>query len=201
VVTDVRAAIALSCGLLAACVASSARAQAIPVELREGELAVSAGMPAEVALVYAFRALPVPLTLGATALPLVEGGSLSVGLRPVVARFADHRVVLTGSVGALALGLGALSFGGRGDVSLQVLFTAARLSDVSVLVALVPGLDAAVVGGEAEGWRVRVGTAASLGLSWPGSALWLEAEAGATFDGVGAPALRGAARIVAGVRL
>jgi hypothetical protein len=191
----------LAHGLLATSLASPAGAQSLPVELREGELAASVGMPLEVTLVHALRALPVPLTLGASVLPLVEGGSVSVGLRPVLARFADHRVVLASSLGATALGLDGLSLGGRADLSLQFVFTAARLSDSALLVALVPGLDAAVVGGGAEGWRLRAGAAASLGLSWAAGALWLEGEAGATFDGVGAPALRGAGRLVGSVRL
>lgn len=194
-------AAAALCAAFASSVAGPARAQSLPVELREGELAASVGLPLEVEIVYAFRALPVPLTLGASVLPLVEGGSLSVGLRPVLARFADHRVVLAGSLGALALGLDALSVGARADLSLQLLFTLARFSDVALLVALVPGLDLAVVGGEQEGWRLRAGAAASLGLSWAAGALWLEGEAGATFDGVGAPALRGAGRVVGSLRL
>ncbi len=180
--------------------ASRVRAQAMPVELREGELAVSGGLPLELELGYAFRALPLPLTLGASALPLVEGGSLSLGLRPVLARFADHRVVLTTSVGALALGLDGLSIGARGDLSLQFVFTAARTGDLALLFALVPAADAAAVGGERDGWRLRTGAGAALALSWESGALWLEADAGAVFDGLGAPALRGGARVSASMR-
>jgi hypothetical protein len=129
---------------LALLLPSNADAQWMPVELREGELALAVGLPLEIEVGYAFRALPIPLTLGASALPLAEGGSLSISVRPVLARFADHRLVLATSIGALALGLDGLSSGGRGDLSLQLIFTAARLSDVALVVALVPGLDVAV---------------------------------------------------------
>lgn len=189
-----------ACLAVGAAGASRAAAQAMPIKLREGELAVSAGLPLELELGYAFRALPVPLTLGASVLPLAEGGSVSVGMRPVLARWADHRVALTTSVGALALGLDGLSMGARGDLSLQLVFTAARTSDLALLLAVVPTADAAVVGGEREGWRLRAGAGAALGLSWGSGSLWLEGDAGAVFDGLGAPALRGAARMVASVR-
>jgi hypothetical protein len=181
-------------------VAAPLRAQSMPIELREGELALAAALPLEIEIGYAFRALPIPLTLGASVLPLAEGGSLSLGVRPVLARFADHRLVLTTSIGALALGLDGLSLGGRGDLSLQLIFTAARMSEVAWLVALVPGVDVAVVGGDQEDWRLRTGAAAALGLSWSSGAVWIEGDASAVFDGLGAPALRGGGRLMASLR-
>lgn len=189
--------VALAIALTAA---SSARAQSMPVELREGELAAAAALPLELELAYAFRALPVPLTLGASVLPLAEGGSLSVGVRPVLARFADHRLMLSSSVGVLALGLDGPTVGARGDLALQLIFTTARFSDLALLLALAPDIDAAIVGGEGESWRLRAGASGALGLSWASGSVWLEGDVSAVFDGLGAPALRGGGRLVASLR-
>ncbi len=172
----------------------------MPIELREGELAASVAMPLAVDLTYAFT-LPVPLTLGASALPLVGGASVSVGTRPVLARFADHRLTFVGSIGALVLGMDGVDVGARGDVGLQLLFTTARTSELDVMFALTPAVDLAVTGGTHGAWRLRAGLSGALGLSFPRGALWLAGELGTTIDDLGSPTLRGGGQLIGSLRM
>lgn len=172
----------------------------MPIELREGELAASVGMPLAVDAAYAFT-LPFPLTLAASALPLVGGGSLSVGVRPVLTRFADHRLILVTSVGALLLTTDGVDAGARGDLGLQLVFTTARTSELDVLFALTPSVDLAVTSGSHDAWRLRAGLSGALGLSFPRGAIWLAGELGTTIDDLGSPTIRGSGQLIGSLGL
>lgn len=171
----------------------------MPIELREGELAGSVVMPLGIDVAYAFT-LPVPLTLGASALPLVGGASVSLGVRPVLSRFADHRLIFVGSVGALVLGMDGVDAGARGDVGLQLVFTTARTSSLDVMFALTPAVDLAVTTGTHDAWRLRIGLSGAFGLSFPRGALWLAGELGTTIDDLGPPTLRGGGQLIGSLR-
>ncbi|MBN8610058.1 MAG: hypothetical protein J0L92_05720 [Deltaproteobacteria bacterium] len=179
---------------------SRSAAQAMPIDLREGELAASVGMPLEVNVAHALT-LPIPLTVGATGLPLVGGASLSIGVRPVLTRFADHRLILVTSVGALVLTTDGVDAGARADVGLQLVFTTARTSALDVLFALTPAVDVAVTGGTHDAWRLRAGLSGAFGLSFPRGSLWLAGDLGTTIDDLGSPTIRGGGQLIGSLRL
>lgn len=170
-------------------------ARAQEVALRDGEIALTVGYPLTIGATYVHVFGELPVAFGVQLVPDAEGGSLSVGVRPSLVRAAPYELIWASEVGALVYGRDGESVGVRASSSLLSVFAADP-----IYVALTPRLDFAGAGGVQEGWRLRTTLALAVGAMWREGAIWIECEAGYTFDDRSAGAFRLAAALVLSIR-
>jgi len=175
--------------------ASPRAARAIDVDLRDGELALEVTYPLRLQAMYVRAIDGVPVSFGALIVPEAEGGGLTLGARPELARDGVYRLVWASWGGPIVYGRDGASGGLGVTTELQSVFSADP-----VRFCVTPKVDLAGAWGEQSAWRVRVSLVLAVGIVDPVVSVWLEGEGGYTVGGEGPGALRLTGSLVVGVR-